>query len=418
MNRIARTLPRAASYWTAAAVAAIALWTSGAPSTTYPLYEAHWHVTAAVTNAVFAVYPAALVIVLLVFGDLADHIGRRAAILLGLAGMLVGTLLFAVAPGIGIVFAGRVFMGVGVGLALSPASAAVLEFSRPGRERAAGAVTTAATALGLALATLVGGALIQYAPFPLHLDFWVLVAVIAAVGATVWFMPRHTRDEARGAWRPRGIAVAPGIRLIYVVAALSMSTAYMFGAIFLSLGAQIAEQITHAANVLEVGAIMAAMSVVIGVTALATRSVRPRSSIAVGAIVVLIAFALLLDAAYTGSLAVFITTTLVAGAGYALMFSGSLGLIGQNAPAHHRAGTISAVYLVAYVMQGLTAVVLGLIATGAGLRSALDVGAAGVGVFALGALVTAQALRARQNAGVGEDARARASRPAITAFEE
>jgi MFS family permease len=417
MNRIARTLPRAASYWTAAAVAAIALWTSGAPSTTYPLYEAQWHVSTAVTNAVFAVYPAALVVVLLVFGDLADHIGRRAAILLGLAAMFLGTLLFALAPDIAIVFVGRVFMGVGVGLALSPASAAVLEFSKAGRERAAGSVTTAATALGLAFATLVGGALIQYAPFPLHLDFWVLTVVIVGVGAGVWFMPRHTRDESRGKWRPRGVAVAPGIRLLYVVAALSMSAAYMFGAIILSLGATIAEQITHATNVLEVGAIMAVMSIFIGATALATRGVRPRNSITVGGFVTLAAFALLLDAAYTGSLPVFVVTTMVAGAGYALMFSGALGLISQNAPAHHRAGTISAVYLVAYVMQGATAVALGLIATGSGLRSALDVGAIGVAVFAIGAIVAAQLLRARQNAATGAVQPVSAPAGAV-AFEE
>ena len=210
--------------------------------------------------------------------------------------------------------------------------------------------------------------------------------------------------------------MAPGIRLMYLVAALSMSTAYMFGAIILSLGATIAEQITHATNVLEVGAIMAVMSVFIGATALATRAVRPRNSISIGAVVTLAAFALLLDAAYTGSLPVFVATTIVAGSGYALMFSGALALIGQNAPAHHRAGTISAVYLVAYLMQGATAVALGFIATGGGLRSALDVGAIGVGVFAIGSLVTAQVLRARQNA--AESRTAATAHTASIAFEE
>lgn len=393
MNHIARTLPRAASYWTAAGVAAIALWTSAAPSTTYPLYEADWHVTPAVTTTVFAVYPLALVIVLLVFGDLADHIGRRAAILLGLGGMLLGTLLFATAPDIGLVFVGRALMGVGVGLALSPASAAVLEFSKPGHERTAGSVTTAGTAVGLALATLVGGALIQYGPFPLHLDYWVLTVAIAVVASLVWFLPRHTRDESRGPWRPRGVSVAPGIRLLYTVAALAVSVAYMFGSVFLALGAQIAEQVTRTSNVLEVGAIMAVMSVVIGATAIATRSMRPQNSIAVGSVVTLVAFAFLLASAYSGSLPVFVVTTLVAGAAYALMFSGGLALIGQNAPAHHRAGTISAVYLVAYILQGAIAIALGSIATDAGLREALDIGAAVVAVFALGALAATQLLR-------------------------
>jgi MFS family permease len=395
MNRTVRTLPRAAAYWSAAAVAAVALWTSAAPSTSYPLYEAAWHVTPAITTAVFAVYPLALVVVLLVFGDLADHIGRRTAMLLGLAGMLVGTLLFAIAPGIGVVFAGRVFMGIGVGLAFSPASAAVLEFSRPGRERTAGSITTAATAAGLALATIVGGALIEYGPFPLHLDFWVLLVAIAVVAAAVWFMPRHTRDESRGPWRPRGVAVAPGIRLLYTVAALSVSVAYMFGSVFLALGAQIAEEITHTRNVFEVGAIMALMSIVIGVTAIIVRRVRPQSSIAIGNAVTFLAFAFLIGSAYTGSLPVFIVTTMIAGVAYALSFAGGLALIGQNAPARHRAGTISAVYLVAYVLQGAAAVALGVIATDAGLRQAVDVGAVVVSAFAVATLIATRVLRVR-----------------------
>lgn len=413
MNRITRTLPRTASYWTAAGVAAIALWTSGAPSTTYPLYEADWHVTPAVTTTIFAVYPLVLVVVLLVFGDLADHIGRRAAILLGLAGMLLGTLLFAVAPNIAVVFVGRAFMGVGVGLALSPASAAVVEFSKPGRERSAGSVTTAATALGLAFATLIGGALIQYAPFPLHLDFWVLLVAIAAVGLGVWFLPRHTRDESRRPWCPRGVAVAPGIRLLYLVATLAVGVAYMFGSVFLALGAQIAEQITSTHNVFVVGAILAIMSAVIGITAIATRSLRPQVSIAIGSVVTLVAFGFLLDSAFSGSLAVFMATTLISGAAYALMFAGGLGLIGQNAPAHHRAGTISAVYLVAYVLQGAAAIALGLIATDSGLRTALEVGAIVISAFAIAALAATQVLRVRGGArGVqheGTDARALAS---------
>ncbi|HEY0247991.1 MAG TPA: MFS transporter [Gryllotalpicola sp.] len=406
MKPTPRTLPRAAAYWTAAAVAAMALWTSAAPSTSYPLYESRWHVTPAVTNTVFAVYPLALVIVLLLFGDLADHIGRRAAILWGLAAMFIGTLLFAVAPGIAVVFVGRVFMGIGVGLALSPASAAVLEFSKPGRERSAGSVTTAGTAAGLALATIVGGALIQYAPFPLHLDFWVLVAAITAVGVGVWFLPRHTKDETRGRWRPRGVVVAPGIRLLYTVAALALSVAYMFGSVFLALGAQIAEEVTNTHNVFVVGVILAIMSIVIGITAIAMRAVNPRVSIAIGSVVTLVAFALLIGSGYSGSLPLFIVTTLVAGAAYALMFSGGLALIGQNAPAHHRAGTISAAYLVAYIMQGAAAIVLGLIATDAGLRQALVVGGIVVGAFAVAALAAALLLRARGQNSTSTDARA------------
>ena len=65
-------LGRRASLWVAAAVAAMALWTSAAPTITYPLYAAQWHLDPTVTTAIFAVYPAMLVVMLVLFGDLSD----------------------------------------------------------------------------------------------------------------------------------------------------------------------------------------------------------------------------------------------------------------------------------------------------------------------------------------------------------
>ena len=74
----------------------------------------------------------------------------------------------------------------------------MVEFGGRDGARRASSATTAATATGLALATIVGGALVQYAPAPLHLSFWVLTAVTVVVGGFACFLPRHTRDEAAG----------------------------------------------------------------------------------------------------------------------------------------------------------------------------------------------------------------------------
>lgn len=69
---------------------------------------------------------------------------------MGLTASLTGAALFAIAPAVGWVFAGRALMGLGVGLAMGPASAAVIEFSAKGATKRAGAITTTATAVGLA----------------------------------------------------------------------------------------------------------------------------------------------------------------------------------------------------------------------------------------------------------------------------
>jgi hypothetical protein len=64
----------------------------------------------------------------------------------------------------------------------------------------------------------------------------------------------------------------------------------------------------------------------------------------------------------------FLAAAVAMGAGYSLLFLGGIGLIRANAPARYRAGTLSAVYLIAYLMQGVTALLLGAVATASGLK--------------------------------------------------
>ncbi|MDJ0337306.1 MFS transporter [Cryobacterium sp. PH31-O1] len=379
-------LGRRASLWVAASVAAIALWTSAAPTMTYPLYAAEWHLDATVTTGIFAVYPATLVIVLLLAGDLSDYLGRRTTILLGLATSLVGVLLFAVAPDVGVVFAGRALMGIGVGLSLTPATAAMTEFSAPGKASRAGSIATLATAAGLGLAFLVGGSLIEYAPFPTRLSFWVLAAVIAVVLVFAWFLPRHAADPATGHWHPRAPRLASGFRWIFVTSAIAMTAAFGVGTIMMSLGAQIARDLIGSNNALVTGGILAMFAVVIAVVALLAKGTPAKVAIMLGSAGTTIGMTLLAVAAAQASLVLFLASAIAMGTGYSLLFLGGLGLITANAPARSRAGAISAVYLIAYLMQGVTALLLGAVATRSGLTQALNLGAPAIAILSIAAV--------------------------------
>jgi MFS family permease len=387
------TLASRGSFWTAASVAGLALWASGAPTVVYPLYAEQWHLAPTVTTAIFAIYPIVLVPVLIVFGNLSDVIGRRAVILMGLAALGAGSIAFGLAPDLGWIFAGRALMGIGVGLALSPATAAMVEFGGADGTRRASSATTAATATGLALATIVGGALVQYAPAPLHLSFWVLTAVTAAVFTFALFLPRHTRDESAGPWRPRMPRMPREQRSSFVAGTLGISAAYAMGAIFLALGAQIARELVRSDNAFVDGAIISLSAVAIGVVAVLARPLPPRVAVTVGPGLALVGLGLLVVAGLAHSLPAFVASSLIAGAGYSLMFSGGLGLVTSSAPAHHRAGVISAAYVVGYLVQALAALGLGVVATTSGLQLALDVGVPIILLLGVAALVVANAPR-------------------------
>ncbi len=369
------TLGQPASFWVAAAVVAHTIWTSAAPAMTYPLYAAEWGLNTTQTAAIFAIYPIVVVGMLICFGDISDYIGRRTTMLLGLAASFLGVMLFAVAPDLLWIYIGRAFMGVGVGLSTGPATAAMIEFSAAGQAGKASAITTVAQSAGLALATLIGGALIEYAPWPTRLNFWLLLAVIALIFTAAWFLPRHTSAEAKGRWRPKTPGIPRELLPVFVSSAAAVVSAYAIGALGLSLGAQIARDLIGSGNVLLNGATLAVFALASGATGLLTKGLPSRSAISLGVVASATGMGLLAWSVAEHSLAIFLAFLMTAGTAYCLMFMGGLGLINRYAPTHHRGGTLSALYLVAYLMQGGFALTLGAVATHWHLATAIDAGA-------------------------------------------
>jgi hypothetical protein len=375
------TLSQRASFWVAAAVVAHTLWTSAAPAMTYPLYGAEWHLSPVVTTAIFAVYPLFVVGVLILFGDMSDYIGRRATMLFGLAASMIGVLLFAVASNVYWIFLGRAFMGIGVGLSASPSAAALVEFSPAAQSKRAGSITTAAQSLGLALATLVGGALIEYAPFPTRLNFWVLFAVIAVIFTATWFLPRHTSTEASGPWRPKIPRVPQSLYKIFATSTVAITIGYALGAIMMSLGAQIAHDLIGSNNRLVNGAAMSLLAITSGIAAVSGKRLAPSFSMLFGGLASFVGMGLLALSTNQRSLPIFLAAVAIAGVGYSLSFLGGLNLINANAPVHHRGGTISAVLVIAYFLQGAVALLLGIAAKAWGLGIAIDLGSVAIALF-------------------------------------
>lgn len=396
-----RALSNRAAFWTSGTVVALALWTSACPTMVYPVYETDWALSTTTVSWVFAAYPLALIPVLILFGDLSDRIGRRASMLLGLAAELVGVLLFVVAGDVLWLLAGRAFMGVGVGLSISPASVAMVEFSAPGARHRAGAMATAVSAVGIALAMLVGGALTQYAPFPLRLNFVVLAAAIVPVAVAVAFLPRHTAPAVAGAWRVRAIAIPRGSRRAFAMGAVAFASSFLLGAIVLPLGARIAQDLAGSTNALVTGALLSVFAACIAVFSLLARRVETWTLITVGAAGSILAVWAFVLTGTTHSLVMFFVASACAGAAYAFDYAGGLSVFASYAAPEHRASMTSGGFLVGYAAQGVGAPLVGAVTTAKGLLAGLVSGAGAFGivfaaVLAAGAAVVARRSRRRR----------------------
>jgi len=385
-----QVLGQRASFWVSAGVVTHIFWTSAAPALTYRLYAEQWHLTPAVTTGVFAVYPIVVVAVLVGFGDLSDHIGRRLVMLLGLGASLIGTLLFAVAPDVLWLFAGRALTGIGVGLTAGTATAALVDFSAVGQSKRAASVTTAAQAVGFTGALLLGGALTQYAPWPTHLGFWLLFVLIALLFVATWFLPRRPGGPAGAPasrrWQPKSPAIPAGLAWTFALAASAVTTAYTHGVLILSLGGQVGHDLVRSSNALVNGAALSLFAITSGVVGISARELRPRPAMLLGAIASVASMGLLALSVARPELSIFLASTAIAGIGYSLLVLGGLALLAGAVPARHRGGVLSALYLFAYLSMGMVALGLGVVATERGLGLAVDLGAAAITLLSLGTL--------------------------------
>jgi predicted MFS family arabinose efflux permease len=382
-------LGRRASLLVSAGVVGHTLWTSAAPALTYGLYAQEWHLTHTVTAEIFAVYPIGVVVMLVGFGGISDQIGRRATMLAGLVASLVGALLFAVAPDVWWVFAGRALMGIGVGLAASPSTAAILEFTSPERAKSAALVTMGAQAIGFAAALLLGGALTEYGPWPTRLCFWVLALFLIVLLIGTWLLPRHTPGGAGGDWRSRMPSVPNDVRRSFVVSSTAMVAAYTFGVLVLSLGGQVEHDLIGSPNAFLNSAVLSLFPIVMGAIGIIARTLSPRVALIVGALISGLAMVLLIVAVNFCDLVIYLLATAAAGGAYSLLFVGGLQVINAAAPVHHRGGILSALYLLGYLAMGALALVLGAIATTRGLGFAVDLGAAAIILMNVATLVLA-----------------------------
>ena len=341
------------------------------------------------TAGIFAIYPIVVVAVLIGFGDISDHIGRRATLLMGLGASLAGALLFATAPSVIWLFLARALMGIGVGLTAGPSTASVVECTTGGSSKRAALITTVAQAGGFAAALLLSGALVQYAPWPTRLSFWVLAALLALLFAAAWFLPRHTSADRGARWRPRAPSIPRNVRAAFTLASLAMMTAYTHGVLVLSLGGQVAHDLVDTSNAFVGGAVLSLFAIMSGATGIVGRFLPTRILMIAGAFVSATGMALLALAVARHDLPIFLLATSTAGAGYSLLFLSGLEVINTVAPAGQRGGVFSAVYLLSYLSMGATAVVLGAVATASSLALAVDLGAGVIAVLSLATLLLA-----------------------------
>lgn len=132
---------------------------------------------------VVSAYALTFAALMLTFGTLGDHLGRRRVMIIGLVTFTIGSIVGAVATSSGMLIAGRVIMGVGAA-ASEPGTLSMIRhlYAERGERAQALGVWSAVSGLALALGPVIGGALVGVWSWRAVFVFNIAVGAVALAG--------------------------------------------------------------------------------------------------------------------------------------------------------------------------------------------------------------------------------------------
>lgn len=370
---------------------------SSVPTPLYHLYQQRLHFSPAMLTLVFGVYAMSLLAALLTVGSLSDYLGRRPVIFAGLLLNILAMLLFINESSVYWLIAARMVQGFATGMATSALGAALLDTDR----RQGPLVNSIAPLLGMACGAMGASVLVEFAPLPLQLSYWLLLGLFVAQALYLWRLPESVSAHL-GAWaslRPTLHVPVQARRALWLALPVDVAV-WAVGGFYLSLAPSLVRAATGSTSNLIGGGLVAVLTLSGAVMIYTLRERHPAGGLRLGAGLLALGMALILAAVHSASLPLFFFGTLVLGSGFGGGFLGALRSVVPLALPHERAGLLSAFYVLSYLAFCLPALLAGGLARSFGLVATTDGYGAVLILLSLGALLVL--LRQRPVVACGE----------------
>ncbi|WP_434656401.1 MFS transporter [Pseudomonas sp. R3-56] len=356
---------------------------SSAPTPLYHLYQEHMQFSPAILTLIFGVYAFSLLAALLVVGSLSDYLGRKPVIFAALLLNMLAMLLFINADSVAWLIGARLIQGFATGMATSVLGAALLDFDR----QQGPLITSVAPLLGMACGAMGCGLLAEFAPMPLQLTYWLLLALFLFQAIYLWRLAESVRPQP-GAWRslrPTLHVPVQARRALWLILPLDLA-AWAVGGFYLSLAPSLVRAATGSTSNLIGGALVAVLTLSGALSIYTLRNRAARTMLRLGASLLVLGLGLVLTAVHTASLPWFFIGTLITGSGFGAGFLGALRSIMPLALPHERAGLMSAFYVLSYLAFSLPSLLAGNLTRIFGLIPTTDGYGVVLIVMAVGAL--------------------------------
>jgi MFS family permease len=376
---------------------------AGAPAPLYGLYQQRFGITDAGLTASLAIYIAPAALALLMFGHLSNHIGRRAVSLLSMTFGVAGLLVLTGVQGLTLLLLGRALQGFATGLAMSAVAAYVVDLDPPkhpgGHGRIATAVTSGGPVGGLAIGAIISGAIVQYGADPRHLVYYIFSAALALCAVGIFLSP-ETSPRLPGAITSLtpAIRIPAPIRTLFIGASAIFIACWALAGFYQALAPSLsAVELGHTGS-LFAGFAVASLVAPSALGGPLTSSLRPRTAMAIGSVILSLAVVGVLISVGESSTPGFFAASITAGLAFGSAFHGGMRTLMSGLAPGHRAGLLSGIYLFSYLGAAIPAFVAGELISTWGLSTVTRAYGGLVVLLALTAIVIVTATRDRSTA--------------------
>ena len=341
--------PRSAFRWTAY-VLGVTSFAGGIPTPFYPLYEQRFGFSAGILGVVFGAYAAGVLLTLFFVAPLAERVGRRNLLYLGMALTAVGAIVFALATGVLWLALGRVLAGMAVGATTSVATAAMTDLEPYRDQHHVARVAVAANFGGVALGVTLSGLFAQFGADPSQVVYVLpILASVLGVVAVRATPETATAIRAKLPWRIQRISVPRELRRPFWVAAGGIAACYSIYGFFAALVPSYIRVGLHANSPLAAAGVVALMFGAAAFTQVVTGQIRDRRALLVGfplLVGALIALVLILP---LSSMTWLVLVTAGMGGAVGLTYMGSVTLVDRVAPEAQRGELLAGYYCAGYL---------------------------------------------------------------------
>jgi MFS family permease len=332
------------------------------PSPLYGIYRTRDNLSSFTITVVYAIFAAGTIATLLADRYLADRLGRRGVMIAAVVTMMVAAALLASWKALPGLLVGRLLTGVAVGLAAGTALAYLIELRLRADPAAsifrARIIGTSVNVGALGVGPLIAGALAQWVRSPLTVPYLVVIGlgVLSLIGL---LLAPETGVRTSAATGEAGHKRQKPASRLPVPAAAGTLAAFAANGLFAGLsGLFLATTFGHPAHILSGATLFLVFSCGV-LSQLATNPLQPSRVLAVGSVSMLVGLVLLVVSVRlsTPSLALFLISGGLIGAGSGAVFKGTTGIVLETSAPEDRVAMTSALLIALFV--GLSVPVIG-----------------------------------------------------------